>query len=143
MFTFETSSFLVFKFHQLSWIDPIPTLFRVLTIWLWGLQKFSSAAAFRSPLNLNIYIYIYIYMMDWTLPLILTYESQTTLISSYACVSYDISNQLTLTLTLACKWVIRWISWYDWYSFHLFPQYFEMLEMVFVKVLDGFVLFCP
>ena len=44
---------------------------------------------------------------------------------------------------LACRRVVWWISWHDQSSFFLLPQYFEIQEMFFVKVLDGFVAFFP
>ena len=42
-----------------------------------------------------------------------------------------------------CKRVRRWSRWHDFFpSFYLFSQYSEILEVGFLKLLDGFEAFC-
>ena len=46
------------------------------------------------------------------------------------------------TYKSADRRVSKWSTWHVWSSFCFLPQYSEMLEMGFVKLLDGFLTFC-
>ena len=72
----------------------------------------------------SIYFDIVIFCQFWCVYLIWDFNPVIDLYKSPQCMQESLFS--------------GWSRWYDWSNFHLFYQFSKMLDMYYVKIVDGF-----